>query len=642
MGKQKSNFTLFLQEGEREFPKGAIYYIFTALSLAIFIFEMWLGTIGSLSPYHYCVIFITGILPIALITTRATKNKITRLGIICDYLFAFLVLISGVYLLSQIDRILNRISAIDPLDSIDVVVALILVVAVFELTRRTLGFGLTLLLIIGLIYVFYGHLISGAFGHRELSIQRFLDEMVFTANGIFGAPVQVAATYAFLFITFGHFFQKAGASRFIFDMAAALTGRRVGGLAKVAVTTAGAFGSVSGSPTSDVATTGSINIPMMKKYGYGPVFAGAVETAAASGGTILPPIMGSTVFLMAEFTNIPYFQIAIASVLTALLYYLGIYFQVHFRSLKLNLKGMDNASIPSLTKTIKAGFYYFIPVIILVWAMHAGTTPSRAATYAIIITFIISFVRRQTWISLRQFIDICNTIVYQIAPLTVATAAAGIIIGMINLTGLAGKFVSLIFSITNGNILFTLILAAVITIILGMGMPTPSVYILVAALVAPALIQLQLPVLQTHLFLVFFAALSAFTPPVGVAAYTAAGIANASPFAIGIQASKLAAVGFILPFMFIYSPELLLIGEWGSIVLAVCTALVGVYALALGVEGYLQGPLTWWERVLLIITGITIIFPGIIVSLISFTVIALILYRGKFMRKGDQKSQLLM
>lgn len=535
-------------------PKGITFYIFTALAAAISVFELWLGSVGNMSPYYYSVVFVTAILPLALITTRSTK-KATPSPSWFDYVFAVIVMASGVYLIWKMDELLTRISGVTPLTGMDYIVAIVFVVAVLELCRRTLGFGLTFLLLVGIAYVFFGHLLPGAFGHRQLSVERFLEEMVFTTDGIFGPPVHVAATYAFLFILFGHFFQHAGAGKFIFDLAAALVGKRVGGLAKVAVTSAGAFGSISGSPTSDVATTGSINIPMMKKQGYQPVFAGAVESAAATGGTILPPIMGSVAFLMAEFTGIPYFEIAVASVLGAILYYLGIYFQVHFRSLKLNLSGMKDEELPSLARTLKTGFYYLLPVIILIWAMEQGYTPSLAASYGILAIFIISFFRRSTWITPKALLHIFNSVVYAIAPLTVATAAAGIIIGVINVTGLAGKFASLIFMVTGGHLLLTLLAGAVICILLGMGMPTPSVYVLVAALVAPALVELGVDVLTAHLFLIFFSALSAITPPVGVAAYTAAGIAEANPLSIGVQATKLASVGFIVPFMFVYQPR---------------------------------------------------------------------------------------
>lgn len=625
--KQMNLVAIFFQEGHRAPPKGILYYIYVVLAIAIGAFELWLGSVGVMSPYYYSVVFLTGILPIAIITTRINKKK-TEHPSIFDYVFAAVVMASGIHLILKMDQLILRIPGVDPLTPIDMLAGVILVLAILELCRRTLGVGLTLLLLLGIAYVFFGHWIPGTFGHRELSTERFIEEMVFTTNGIFGSPVQIAATYAFLFIMFGSFFQRAGAGQFIFDAASALVGRKVGGLAKVAVTTAGAFGSISGSPSSDVATTGSINIPVMKKRGYSATFAGAVETAAASGGTILPPIMGSVAFLMAEFTGIPYFEIATASVLCALLYYLGVYFQVHFRSQKLNLVGMDEAEIPSLGKTLRTGFYYFVPVVILVWAMEQGFTPSLAAFYGIISIFLISFFRRSTWITLKHLIDIFTDVVYSIAPLTVATAAAGIIIGTINLTGMAGKFTSLIFTLTGGSIFFSLIVGAAICILLGMGMPTPSVYVLVAALVAPALLELGLEVLPTHLFLVFFCALSAITPPVGVAAFTAAGIAQANPFLIGIQATKLAAVGFILPFMFIYEPSLLLQGEPVEIIFAAITAVIGVYALSAGVEGYMHQPLKMWERAIILIASVCMIYPDLLINVVAGVVIAFFFFKG--------------
>lgn len=627
MGNKFTLFSFLFQEGYREMPRGITYYLFVLLSVVISVFELWLGSVGNLSPYHYSVIFLTALLPVAFLTCRASKTSTPRPSVI-DYICALLILSAGLHLMLQMDMLLTRISGVDPLTTLDMISAFIFVFGTLELCRRTLGFGMTLVLLAGLGYAFFGHLIAGAFGHRQLSYDTIFEEMVYTTNGIFGSPVQVAATYAFLFIMFGHFFTKAGAGQFIFDIAASFVGSRVGGLAKVAVTTAAAFGSISGSPSSDVATTGSINIPMMKKRGYHPVFAGAVESASATGGTMLPPIMGSVAFLMAEFTGIAYVDIALASVLSAVLYYMGVYFQVHFRSLKENFVGMNDKDIPQIWPIFFKGFYYIFPVVVLIWAMEQGFTPSLAACYGIAAVFAISFFRRSTWIKLKDLIEIFIGVVYSIAPLTVATAAAGIIIGVINLTGMAGKFTSLIFTLTQGNVLGSLMVGAFICIILGMGMPTPSVYVLVAALVAPALLELKLQLLPTHLFLLFFSALSAITPPVGVAAYTAAGIAAANPIAIGVQATKLAAVGFIIPFMFIYQPSLLLQGSFFEIAFAAVTALIGVYFLAASMEGYLRNRLRLRERTVMFIAAISMIYPDIVINIVSGIVLLYFYFSG--------------
>ncbi len=626
-------FGVFFQEGYRQVPRGVTYYIFVGLAIIISLFELWLGSIGNMSPYYYAVVFTTGILPVALLTTRSTK-KVTPDPSIFDYIFASVVMASGIYMISKMDILLSRIPGVDELTAIDLFAAFVFIAATLELCRRTLGFGLTAILLVGLGYAFFGHLLSGTFGHRELSTAHIFEELVFTTNGIFGSPVQVAATYAFLFILFGHIFTKSGAGQFIFDVAAAVVGRKTGGLAKVAVTTAAAFGSISGSPSSDVATTGSINIPMMKKRGYDSVFAGGVESAAASGGTILPPIMGSVAFLMAEFTGISYFDIALAAVLSAVLFYFGVYFQVHFRSVKNNLVGMDEKDIPSLWGTLRIGFYYIVPVVVLIWAMHSGFTPSLAACYGIVATMLISYIRRSTWIKLKDIIHIFSDVVYSMAPLTVATAAAGIIIGVINLTGMAGKFTSLIFAVTGGFALPSLMVGALICVILGMGMPTPSVYVLVAALVAPALMELGFELMATHLFLIFFCALSAITPPVGVAAYTAAGIADANPIKIGLQATKLAAVGFIVPFMFIYQPSLLMQGSFFEILMAFITALIGVYFLAATMEGHIRTKLYMWERIILGIVSVMLIYPGVWINITALAV-AGVLYLIRFMKKGN-------
>lgn len=619
-------FEILFREGHRELPTGVYYYIFIVFALVISAFTLWLGGIGNMSPYHYSVIFVGFILPLAFLTTRGTK-AVSQNPSKLDSTFATIFFLSCMYIVWNMDYFLTRVSGLDALTTLEIMVGLVIVIGVLELCRRTLGFGLTSILVVGILYAYVGHFLPGRFGHRELSNERILEELIFTTNGVFGAPVQVAATYAFLFITFGYFFKKSGAGQFIIDFCAALVGRRTGGLAKVSVTTSAAFGSISGSPTADVAATGSITIPNMKEKGYDAEFAGAVEASASSGGTILPPIMGSVAFLMAEFTGISYFDIIVASVLSAVLFYLGIYFQVHFRSIKLGLVGMPKSEIPNLFKTIRSGYFYAFPVIILVWCMEQGYTPSLAATYAVIATFLISFVKKSTRINLKDIKEIFTDVVYHIAPLTVATAAAGIIIGVINLTGLAGKFTSLIFAVTGEALFLSLIVGAFICVLLGMGMPTPSAYVLVATLVAPAFIQLGIPLLQTHLFLLFFCALSAITPPVGVASFTAAGIANANPLRVGVQATKLASVGFILPFMFVYHPSLLMQGSVWQICITAITAVIGVYALASSMEGYLRGKLKIYERVFLFVIALSMIYPNLLLNLITATIFSVYIFR---------------
>ncbi|MDM5196694.1 TRAP transporter fused permease subunit [Fictibacillus enclensis] len=623
--------SLLFLEGYREMPRGLIFGIFMAIAIGISFFELWLGSIGNMSPYAYSVIFLTFLLPLAFLTTRSTK-KATPKPSVFDYIFSILVMASGLYFVTDMDNLLSRISGVDELSPLHLASALILVLAVLELTRRTLGFGFTSLLMLVIGYAFFGHMITGTFGHRRITAEHFLEEMVFTSNGIYGTAVQMTATYAFLFIMFGHFFQKVGAGQFIFDICASFMGRKVGGLGKVAVTSAGIFGSISGSPAADVATTGSVNIPMMKKRGYDPVFAGSVEAASASGGTILPPIMGSVAFLMAEFTGIPYAEICIAALLSAILYYMGIYWQVHFRSLKMNLLGMDNEDIPNFWLTFQKGFYYLVPVILLVWVMLSGFTPSLAACYGIASIFLLSFFRRSTWITWKKFTEICSEVVYHIVPLTVATAAAGVIEGVINMTGMAGKFTSLIFAVTGENILMALIVSALIVIMLGMSMPTTSIYVLAAALVAPALLQLGLDILPVHLFLVFYAALSSVTPPMGGAIFVAAGIANANPMAVGIQSSKLAFVGFITPFFFIYNPSLLLQGSFVKIAFGVIAAMIGTYALAAGYEGFIHNKLVFWQRGVLCIAGIAMIYPNYIFNIAALGCIVFIYFSNKSSR----------
>ena len=539
-----------------------------------------------------------------------TEHGRTDRPLAVDYVLSGASLACGVYFIFSAETIASRISLLDPLTPNDLFFGSLIWVLTIEATRRAVGLALMLITLAFVVYNLFGHLLGGVMSHGTISYEHFLDQSIFTTNGLFGAPVRVAATYAFLFVGFGVFFQRAGGGQFFFNLAAALTGRSPGGPAKVAIASSALYGTMSGSPTSDVVTTGSITIPMMRKLGYSPVLAGAIEVAASTGGSIVPPIMGSAAFIMVEVTGIPYRTIVFAAIIPAVLFYTALYVQVHLRALRLRLGGVGLEQIPALRETLREGGVFAFPLAIIAGALVLGYTPTYVAVFGTIAAIVASLPRSDR-ITPRGVYEGLAEATLRMVPVVAACAAAGLVVGGISLTGLAGKFSFLIFSLSDGHLLLSLLLAGALCILLGMGMPTPSAYILAAVLIGDVLTSLDVDLLPAHMFLLFFSALSALTPPVAVAAYAASSIAEANPLAIAATALRLSLVLFILPFGFVYGPELLAQGTPLTIAWSTATALLGVLALAAASEGYWRVTLSVWQRAAFGASGVALLLPGI-------------------------------
>lgn len=625
-------FAGIYREGHRVKPEGPLFWLIAAMATPLTLWELWLGLRGSMQPLTIAIVFVSVLYAVSFLTVTLSPRH-PRITVI-DYGLAVLSMACSVYLMQQTPRYVEWIAGISRFTTMDLIVGTTTLLLSLELLRRCVGLGLSLVVYALLAYVFFGHHLSGTFSHRPFDVPFFVEQMIISINGgLFGVPIQVAATYAFLFILFGKFIESIGGGQFFFDTAAALTGRRPGGVAKVAVVSSGLFGTISGSPAADVMTTGSITIPAMKRLGYSPRFAGAVEAVASTGGSLLPPVMGAVVFLMAEFTGIEYGDIAKSAVFVALLYYLSVYYQVHLRALKTGLIGMERSQIPSLGHALRGGWHNVVPFSVLVYFLVEGYTAAYVASMGVLAAFLISWLHRRTWVTPLRFIRITVSTVYALAPLVAAVAAAGIVIGGLNLTGLAGKMSSLIFALTGGSTLLALVVAAAVTILLGMGMPVVAAYALVAVLVAPVLIELGLPVLQVHLFLVYYSVLSAITPPIAIACYVASSIAETSPMAIARESVKLGLVSFVIPFMFIYHPSLLLIGDWGHVALAVASATIGVMFLCIALEGWLVRRVGLLGRVTIGTAGGLTLFPGILtdaVGVVLGVVVLLNQYQWQF------------
>jgi TRAP transporter 4TM/12TM fusion protein len=547
--------------------------------------------------------FLGAILAIAFLTTTGNPYRPTTRSRFA-YAAAALSLLICIYFVLMQPVFETRLPMIDELTLLDEVAGVVLLVLVLEATRRCIGFTLVGVVLVFLAYGFFGQHLSGSFSHRSLSLQEILYQIVYTTNGLFGPALGVAALLVFAFVAFGTLLDIAGGGDFFFDLANSLVGRQIGGPAKVAVVSSGLYGSISGSPTADVVTTGSFTIPLMIRTGLTPTYAGAVEAVASTGGALLPPVMGSAAFLMSDFTGIPYAAIAIAAVVPALLYYFSVFLAVHYRAHSSCLAASATADTPSVLSVLRRDWFYLVPIVVLVWFVLNEDRPAFSAAVAVATLVPITFWRlRDPVQTLKALVRALDQSTRRVTGIGVACAVAGLVVGTLAMTDLTGKISSGLFALSTGNGALTLIIGTTIVIVLGMGMPTPAVYALAAVLVAPALLALKIPMLQAHLFIVYFASMSAITPPVAVAAFAASTIANANPMKIGVQCCRLAVIAFIIPYVFIYNPALLLIGSTADIVFAIVCACVAVVALVSASEGYLFGALAMPWRLALLISG---------------------------------------
>ena len=612
---------LFFSTGVRRKLEGLVGHVVTGYAAAVAVWTTYQATLSSIDVLALSIIFLSLMLVLVFILIGSSSTSLKTKPSLADYSLAACSLFVGIYFVLNIPEISTRISLFNDLSSTQHFFSTLLILLTLEATRRTVGAGLMFIVVLFIIYNLYGDFFEGPLRHGEITSDHFLDISVFTSDGLFGIPIRVAATYAFVFVMFGTFLEKAKGGDFFFNIAALISGNSPGGPAKVAVFSSALFGTVSGSPTSDVVTTGSITIPMMKRLGYSGSLAGAVEVAASTGGSLLPPIMGSAAFIMAEFTGIPYSQIIIAALIPALLYYLGVYLQVHLRSLKLGLNPMPTDSMPSLNETLVFGWVFLVPLIAMIIALVNGYSPTYVAVFGTFALLVVSQFKKDTRITIKSFYECLAYTTIRMVSVTGACAAAGLVIGGITMTGLATKFSYFVFLFSENNVFPALVCGAILTIILGLGMPTPSAYILAAVLIGPVFVNdLGIPILSAHLFLLYYAVMSAMTPPVAVAAYAASAIADANPLSIALNAVVFSIVAFFVPFSFIFNQELLLLGSNLNISLVVISVTCGVIFIAIGSEGYLFNHLSLLTRMLFFIGAFCTFFPIGWITLIGLIV----------------------
>lgn len=523
----------------------------------------------------------------------------------------------------------------------DYIIGSIVMLLVLEATRRTVGGQMLWISIICLIYMWAGPYIPGVFSHRGQSLRRIIQSMYMGGEGIFGMPLGVSSTYLIIFVILAAILDKSGLGKLFNDLALGLGGRFSGGPAKVAVVASALTGTISGSAASNVATTGAFTIPLMKKIGYPSTFAGAVEAAASTGGQIMPPIMGSAAFIMAEYLGISYLTIAIAGLIPALLYFASVYFQVDFRAKSLGLRGLDKSEMPDVKKTVLRYGQMIIPMIVLIWLMSEGRTPLYSAFYAVCLTVILSWFRKETRILLPEAKNVAISSARTSVAIGISMAAAGFMIAAFSSTGLGIVLADSIVAISGGSLIIVLVLTMIVAIILGLGLPTSACYVITASICAPILVKVGLSPFLAHFFVFYYSCLSTVTPPIALAAYVAAGIANANTDKVGWAAFRLALAGFIVPFFFIYSPAMVLMGPDGamlgasalSIIIAVISGLAGTWFLAASVEGFLIIKYPFWLRAPIFVAALLLIDPRITTSAIGLAIalasIAIILFIKK-------------
>lgn len=613
-------------------------HIITIVAVAYSLFHLYITFYPMPTLLQRALHVGIGALLIFLVYPAA--KKYSKRGIMWfDWILGILALITAGYLCYEYDALMTTRGGIP--NENDIIFAIITTLIVIEAARRLTGY---ILIIFSLLFLLYPFISSMDFMPDRL-LTRYYDigdifgQLYLKTEGLYSSAIGASVSFIFLFILFGAFLAKSGMGKLFNDLALALAGSRQGGPAKVAVISSGFMGSINGAAVANVVSTGAFTIPLMKKIGYHPNFAGAVEASASVGGQILPPIMGASAFIMAETTGVKYNTIALAALLPALLYYISVIAQVHFRAGKRNLKGLSKDQLPQLKLVMKERGHMFIPIIALVAFLIESVPVGYAASYTILITIVVSWLRKETRMGLKEIIEALEDGAKQSLPVMAACAVVGIIIGVVNLTSFGTVMTSYIVTFGAGSLLLTLILTMLASIVLGMGLPSIPAYIITATMAAPALADFNIPLLVSHMFVFYFGIFANITPPVALASFAGAGIAGGNPMRTGWQSLKLALAGFIIPFIFVYNPNMLMIDINNAVITAnsfplpavteiisVCvTSILGVIGLSAAIEGYFKHSINNIFRIILAVGSVLLISPEFISDIIGITILAIML-----------------
>jgi len=590
----------------------------TLVAVVMSVFHLYVAFVGPPNAYVMRGAHLAFALVLAFLAMPGRNGRAERVGWF-DLLLVLAAASAALYPSLNLQYIENRMYYVDDPVWLDYVFGIGLIALIIEATRRATGWALP---ITALVFIAYGLTLGGQ------SMGIMLDQLYLTTEGIFGIPLYVSATYVMLFILFGAFVERSGAGQLFMDFALAIAGHTSGGPAKVAVITSSLFGTVSGSAVANVMTTGTFTIPLMMRTGYRPAFAGAVEAVASTGGQLMPPIMGAAAFVMAEFLGVSYLKVAAFALLPAVLYYLAVFMAVHFEAKRIGLVGLPKADLPRMKSVLLERGHLFLPLVVIIAVLLAGRSAAFSALCGIASVIPTTWLRASTrrTFTWRAIIEALEAGARNTLVVALACACAGIVIGTITLTGLGLSFTGVVLALSQDSLILALVLTMLAGILLGMGLPTTPAYIVQVALLVPALVKLGVQVEAAHLFVLYFAVLSAITPPVAMAVYAANGISHGTLMQTSWAALKLGLTGYIIPFMFVFAPSLLLMGDASTVLLAAITASVGVICLAGGLHEYFFfGPARAWERILLIIAALVLIKPGWMSDLIGLALIGLVI-----------------
>ncbi len=594
--------------------KGWQNYFIGAWLVAISIFHLYTAFFGIMQPRFQRGVHLLFLLPIAFIlfpaTSKSPKDRITFF----DGLFAFLAILPPLFLMISDERLTYRLQFIDPVLTIELVLGLLNIILLLEAIRRAVVPAMSILIGIFFIYLFVSPYLYGIFYNKPVPLTEIIEmQYLMTEEGIYGSITGVSATFVALFVIFGAFMENTRTGEFFTNLACRVAGKSPGGPAKIAVISSGLFGSISGVAAANVYATGTFTIPLMKKMGYRSQFAGAVEAAASTGGMLMPPVMGAGAFVMAEITGISYLKIIIAAILGAILYYISIGLRVHFVALRDNLKGLGEEEIVSFKDLIK-DLYLLIPLIGLVYMLLTGYSPFMAASIAILMSFAISFLKKETMMTPRKLWDTLRLAGKNMIMIALACAGAGMVVSIVTHTGLGLGIAAVITNWSGGYLFPALLLIMTTSLVLGMGLPCTPAYIIAITIGGPALAAMGCDLLASHLFVFYFAILASVTPPVCIAAYCGAAIAGSEPLKTGYEALKLALVGFIVPYIFIYNDALLMRGTFIEISTVFILLLFATYFLAAGLSNFYFRRLKYWQRIVVMLIGTFLILINIVPS----------------------------
>lgn len=608
--------------------------ITTVMLFCFTMFQLYTSLLGTFPAQLQRMVHLGFVITLAYLLYPATSKGDRKKIAILDYIFSGMFFCIVSYYIINYNEIINRSGSYNQMD---IIVGIIGIILVLEACRRVVGWPIVIIATLFIGYAYFGRNIPGFLNHRGYGIERIATHLFYTTEGIIGLPLGTCSTFIFLFILFGAFLEKTGIGQFFIDVANSIAGFAAGGPAKVAVLTSALQGTISGSSVSNTVSTGSFTIPLMKSLGYKPEFAAAVEAAASTGGQIMPPIMGAAAFLIAEAVGVPYLEVAKAAIIPALLYFTGIWMMIHLEAKKLGLVGIPREQLPKVGPILKERGHLILPIIVIIVLLAMDKSPIYAATRGILAAVIAPYLRKSTHVPLKDLFEALINGARNIISVACACGVAGMIVGIVTLTGIGLKLGGGLIAAAGGMVGLTLFFTMITSLILGMGVPTTANYLITSTIAAPIVMQLGVPALAAHLFTFYFGILADITPPVALAAYAGSAIAKANPFKTGVQATKLAIAAFIIPYIFVMNPALIMIDTTPFEVIRITiTSLVGMFGISGGMTGWVYGHANPFERVILIIGGLLLINPSVVTDIAGIGIIAAILFYQKLKYKKKE------